>query len=341
MANLYNVPLENSVQLTLQNSLTAGSTSTITFTSSVVSKLQASSSMKGILVIDRIDSSGTETPTKTEIIAFTGVSGSTVTGLTRGLSGTTDQDHSVGAIVEFMPDITWAQAINDVFNEQHNSNGTHKTLSNISLVSTTIASSIINGGSLASVTITTSTLDTTTFNTNNAVFVSNVSGAVNQITFTNSLTSLPPKITATGSDTNIPILIQGKGTGGAYPQIKYGYTNSNLNLSPASTSYVDISNCSFTFTPQVNSVAFVNATIDIETTNTSTAGSVVLDVNGSNQSAVAVGQGIRNTVYQQWMVSLNANTSYTIKLKGSRAFGAGTVTIYTGNTTLSYILFGQ
>jgi hypothetical protein len=159
MANLYNVPLENSVQLTLQNSLNAGDTAIITFTSSVATKLQASSSMKGILIIDRVDSSGTETPTKTEIIAFTGVSASTVTGLTRGLSGTTDQDHGVGAIVEFMPDITWAQAINDVFNEQHNPDGTHKSSAFSSLASLTITNPVINGGSLASVTITTSTLD--------------------------------------------------------------------------------------------------------------------------------------------------------------------------------------
>jgi hypothetical protein len=165
MANLYNVPLENSVQLTLQNSLTAGDTATITFTSSVATKLQASSSMKGILIIDRVDSSGTETPTKTEIIAFTGVSASTVTGLTRGLSGTTDQDHGVGAIVEFMPDITWAQAINDVFNEQHNPDGTHKSsafssLASLNIANATITNPTINGGSLASITITNSTLDT-------------------------------------------------------------------------------------------------------------------------------------------------------------------------------------
>lgn len=189
MANLYNVPLENGVQLTLQNALLTGETSTITFTASVTSKLQASSSIPGILVIDRVDANGNETPTKTEYISFTGVTGSTVTGLTRGLANTTDQDHSVGAIVEFVPDVVWADSINDVFTTQHNADGTHKTLSLISLVSVTINNSVVNnptftnfnttGGSLASVTIYNSkftglNIETTTITNSSLVSVSTV-----------------------------------------------------------------------------------------------------------------------------------------------------------------------
>lgn len=163
MANLYNVPLENGVQLTLQNALLTGVTATITFTASVTSKLQASASIPGILVIDRVDANGVETPTKTEYISFTGVSGSTVTGLTRGLANTTDQDHAAGAIVEFVPDVIWADAINDTFTVGHNADGTHKTLSLLSIVSTTINNSLLNnviitGASLASVTISNYTL---------------------------------------------------------------------------------------------------------------------------------------------------------------------------------------
>lgn len=158
MANLYSVPLENGVQLTLQNALLTGDTSTITFTGSVTSKLQASASMPGILVIDRVDANGNETPTKTEYISFTGVTGSTVTGLVRGLANSTDQDHSAGAIVELVPDVTWADSINDVFTQQHNADGTHKTLSLLSLASVTINNSTVNninltGGSLVSTTI--------------------------------------------------------------------------------------------------------------------------------------------------------------------------------------------
>jgi len=128
MANLYNVPLENGVQLTLQNALLTGVTTTITFTASVTSKLQASASIPGILVIDRVDANGNETPTKTEYISFTGVTGSTVTGLTRGLANSTNQDHAAGAIVEFVPDVVWADSINDVFTEQHTAAGNHKVL---------------------------------------------------------------------------------------------------------------------------------------------------------------------------------------------------------------------
>lgn len=163
MSNLYSVPLENGVQLTLQNALLTGQTSTITFTGSVTAKLQATSDMPGVLVIDRVDANGNETPTKTEYISFTGVTGSTVTGLVRGLSNTIDQDHAAGAIVELVPDVVWAQGLNDVFTTQHNPDGTHKTLSLISLASVTLNNVVINnstfsgfaitGGSLASVTI--------------------------------------------------------------------------------------------------------------------------------------------------------------------------------------------
>jgi hypothetical protein len=158
MANLYSVPLKNAVQKTLSVTLTQAETASITFDSSVDLELQASSSMPGILVIDRIDVNGNLTPTKAEYIEFTGVSGTTVTGLTRGIGGTSAQGHSIGAIVEFVPDVVWADAINDVFTTQHNADGTHKTLSLISLASVTINNSFINdmvisGGSLASITI--------------------------------------------------------------------------------------------------------------------------------------------------------------------------------------------
>jgi hypothetical protein len=150
MANLYNVPLENGVQLTLQNALLTGETTTITFTASVTSKLQASASIPGILVIDRVDANGNETPTKTEYISFTGVTGSTVTGLVRGLANSTNQDHAVGAIVEFVPDVVWADSLNDVITNQHNADGTHKTLSLLSLVSVNIINSSIRLNSLSS-----------------------------------------------------------------------------------------------------------------------------------------------------------------------------------------------
>jgi len=135
MPNLYNVPLQNGIQRTLANTLNAGEVTTITFATSVSSVLQASTSIPGILVVDRVDSNGNLTPSLTEYISFTGVSGSTVTGLVRGLAGTSDIAHSIGAIVEFVPDVTWADAINDTFLEQHNASGTHKPFSGVSFAS--------------------------------------------------------------------------------------------------------------------------------------------------------------------------------------------------------------
>ena len=69
--------------------------------------------LKGVMIVDRVDGNGTATPNKVEVITFTGTSGSTVTSLTRGLAGTTDQDHAINAVVEFGPDIVWAQAVMD------------------------------------------------------------------------------------------------------------------------------------------------------------------------------------------------------------------------------------
>jgi hypothetical protein len=162
MANLYSVPLKNSIQKTLAGTLTQAETATITLDSSVALELQASATMAGLLVIDRVDVNGNLTPAKTEYISYTGVSGSTVTGLTRGLSGTSAQGHAIGAIVEFVPDVTWAQAINDVFTTQHNDDGTHKTLSSISLASVTINYPYINGGSATSLAINYSQLQNVT-----------------------------------------------------------------------------------------------------------------------------------------------------------------------------------
>lgn len=69
--------------------------------------------LPGVFIIDRIDANGTETPNKVEVVKFAGTSGSTVITLTRGLAGTTDQDHAVSAIVEYSPDVVWAQSVYD------------------------------------------------------------------------------------------------------------------------------------------------------------------------------------------------------------------------------------
>jgi hypothetical protein len=68
----------------------------------------------GVVVVDRIDTNGNEqSAALREYIVFTGTSGATLTGLTRGLGGSSDQDHSTGAVVEFIYDVVAAQAIID------------------------------------------------------------------------------------------------------------------------------------------------------------------------------------------------------------------------------------
>lgn len=54
----------------------------------------------GYLVIDRQDSSGANTPLSREVVSYTGVSGSDVTGVTRASDGSTARSHLDGALVE-------------------------------------------------------------------------------------------------------------------------------------------------------------------------------------------------------------------------------------------------
>lgn len=93
MANLYRAPTKNFVSTTLNGAIN-DSVTTITLTST--SNLQS----PGVIVIDREDSSGTATPSAREVVSYTGISGSDLTGCTRGAEGSTARSHSDGALVE-------------------------------------------------------------------------------------------------------------------------------------------------------------------------------------------------------------------------------------------------
>lgn len=101
-------PLQNGLQKTLDAQLLTGVTASATLNN--VTGIQ---NLKGVMVIDRVDGNNNLTPNKREYVGFSGTSGSTVVTLTRGLAGSTDQDHAVGAIVEFVSDITQQQSIID------------------------------------------------------------------------------------------------------------------------------------------------------------------------------------------------------------------------------------
>lgn len=101
-------PTKNGTQKTLGSQLDSGETSSMTLnnTTSIQNK-------PGVVVINRINTDNEELSAGLrEYVGYTGVSGSTLTGLTRNVdSSTSDQDHAIGSVVEFIPDVTWAQFI--------------------------------------------------------------------------------------------------------------------------------------------------------------------------------------------------------------------------------------
>lgn len=118
---IYYPPTQNAIQKTLDAQLLEGITASMTLNNVV-----GIANKPGVCVVDFVDTNNKETPTKREYIAFTGVSGNTLTGLTRNADGGgTDQDHSVGAIVQFPSDILQQKAIIDTFTVEHGQDGKH------------------------------------------------------------------------------------------------------------------------------------------------------------------------------------------------------------------------
>lgn len=151
MATLLNVPLVNGLQKTLDAQLDSGTTASVTLNNTT--NIQS----PGVFVVNRIDANGNEkSASEREFIKFTGVSGNTLTGLTRNADGgTSDQDHAVGSIVEFVADVVWAQALADVIETEHNSDGTHastivKTTATQTLTNKTLTSPTVNSPTMTS-----------------------------------------------------------------------------------------------------------------------------------------------------------------------------------------------
>lgn len=116
---LYYPTSTNANQKTLDAALNAGVTASATLnnTTGIQNK-------KGVFVVDRVDTNGVLTPNKREYIGFTGTSGSTVVTLTRNIDGGgSDQDHAVGAIVEFGPDAVWADGVMDALDNAFDATG--------------------------------------------------------------------------------------------------------------------------------------------------------------------------------------------------------------------------
>lgn len=132
MPNLIYPPSQNGLQKQLDADLNSGVTASMTLTNTT-----GVQNKPGVVVINRIDTNGNELASSSrEYISFTGTSGATLTGLSRGLGGTSDQDHSTGAVVEFILDVVGHQAINDVITAEHGTDGTHTDVTATTITTT-------------------------------------------------------------------------------------------------------------------------------------------------------------------------------------------------------------
>jgi len=198
---LYYPPSQNGLQKTLGAQLDEGATASVTLNN--VTGIQDKA---GVFVVDRIDSGGTEKSASVrEYIAFEGVSGSTLTGLTRGLGGTTDQDHAIAAVVEFVPDCIWADGIMDALDNAFTSAGAVDTTK----IVTPAGSQTLTNKTLTSPKITTSIADSSG---NELIKTTATDSAVNEITLANAATGNNPTITSSGGNDNVGLDLKVKGT---------------------------------------------------------------------------------------------------------------------------------
>jgi len=127
-------PTVNAFSTTLNGAISDTDT---TLTLNSVTGLQ---NKAGILVIDRQDSSGNDTPTKREYIYFTSMSvgGNSVTCPNaspdgRGQGGSTAQSHSDGAKVEAIMDVDQWNGLVDSYDVQHTDAGGHEAITSTTL----------------------------------------------------------------------------------------------------------------------------------------------------------------------------------------------------------------
>lgn len=187
MAVLRYPPTLNGLQKSLASALDTGVTASMT-----LNNVTGVQNKPGVVVVDRIDSGGALKSTSVrEFVAYTGTSGATLTTLTRNVdNSSSDQDHAIGAIVEFIPDVTWGQAVID-------SLAILVDASDISIIK------------LTSPRVITGVNDT---NGNELMKVTATASAVNEITLINGATGVNAGITASG-ETNTGLDLRMKGTG--------------------------------------------------------------------------------------------------------------------------------
>lgn len=126
--------LTNNFSTTLSGAIVGASDTSMSFASTTNLPTDTGT----VFVIDRVNSSGTATPTVREYVVGT-VSGSNVTNLVRGVGNSTAQAHTTGAVVEQVVDQRTINDIVDGILNQHNQDGTHAAITATSVSAATLA----------------------------------------------------------------------------------------------------------------------------------------------------------------------------------------------------------
>ena len=116
-ATLWPVSSVNGFSTTLNGAITDSDTSVI------LTSVTGLSASGGILVVDRVNASGTATPSTREYISFTAISTKTLTTVGRGVASSTAQAHSSGAIVEEVWSVTHVLDLITFLQVAHDSSG--------------------------------------------------------------------------------------------------------------------------------------------------------------------------------------------------------------------------
>ena len=177
MATPYSGPQNFATTLNVGGGIDASQTTSIALTS--VSGLPTDG---GILCFDWAATLDTAV---SEWIEYTGLSGNTLTGVTRGAEGSSGKTHSNGAVIA------------GVISQAHIKRVRDKLTGNDATV----------------------VQDT---NGNEVIKMAQVASAVNELTVTNAATGNPVLLSATGGDTNIDLKLVPKGTGKTLADATYG-----------------------------------------------------------------------------------------------------------------------
>jgi len=137
MATFRKAPTSNYWSTTLNGAIN-DSVQTITLTSTT--GLQA----PGVIVVNREDGSGTATASAREVIHFTGISGSDLTGCTRGEENSTARSHNDGSLVESVFTVETWNDVRDAVSAVISTDGANIAVTGTASIAALITPSILN-----------------------------------------------------------------------------------------------------------------------------------------------------------------------------------------------------